>query len=183
MYTIGVVILIFFILQACFGSWRLASLVFLLLLVALGGGVFVAVAQGSATSTVSLLGLLTVLAIAARHAVLQVKRYEELTRERGRLDPDLVVSGSRDRFAPTVMTVLGAGLALVPLALAGADSGLEIGQPLAAVILGGLVTTALVSLFLLPTLYLRFARHPQPDADPDPDPDPDPTASPSLASA
>lgn len=162
LYVVGVVIAIFFILQACYGSWRLACLVFALLPVALAGAVSAAVVQGAATSTVSLLGVLTVLAISTRHVILQVKRYEEIGSARGGLDADLdadlVVAGSRDRFAPTVLTVLGAGAALAPLAVLGTMSGLEATQPLAAIIIGGLVTTALVTLFLLPTLYLRFAK-------------------------
>jgi predicted exporter len=76
------------------------------------------------------------------------------------------------------MTVLGAGVALAPLAILGNVSGLEAMQPLAAIILGGLVTTALVSLFVLPTLYLRFARNPHSDAGPAPDAGVEPDRSP-----
>jgi Cu/Ag efflux pump CusA len=164
MYTVGAAIAIFFVLQAAFGSWRLGSVLFLLLPVALAGGVAAAVVQGAATSTVALLGLLAVLAVAVRQTLLQIRRYEELAAERGRLDADVVVSGSRDRFAPIVMTVLGTGAALAPLAVLGPVSGLEVLQPLVVIILGGLVTTAFVSMFALPTLYLRFARRPQSDA-------------------
>jgi Cu/Ag efflux pump CusA len=178
LYTLGVVIAIFFILQACFGSWRLASLLFLLLPVALAGAAIVAVVLRESTSTVALLGILAVLAVIVRHAILQIRRYEELVQDAGRLDADLVVTGSRERFVPTLTTVLGAGVALAPLAFFGAVSGLESVQPLAAIILGGLVTTALVSLFLIPTLYLRFARKPAPAARPGPEvgarPDPTP---------
>jgi hypothetical protein len=92
-----------------------------------------------------------------------------------------------------VITILGTAVALAPLAILGTVAGLETVQPLAVIILGGLVTTALVSLFVLPTLYLRFAKNPHSDAapdegsgvqpDPGPRPDARPPASPSPASA
>src|SRR5262249_37654957 len=156
-------------------SWRLGSMLFLLLPVALAGAVLAGLAQGAATSTVALLGILTVLGVLARHAILAIRRYEDLVRENGRLDADLVVRGSRDLFARIVMPVLGTAVALAPLAIVGPLSGLEVLQPLAVIILGGLVTAALVSLFVLPTLYLRVATVPRPE--------PNPQASPNPASA
>jgi Cu/Ag efflux pump CusA len=72
--------------------------------------------------------------------------------------PDLVLQGAKDRLAPILMTASATGLALVPLVIAGTIPGHEIEHPLAVTILGGLVTATLLNLFVLPSLYLRFAK-------------------------
>jgi Cu/Ag efflux pump CusA len=152
-YFLAAAIAIFFLLQACFASWRLASLLFLLLPVAMAGGVLAAALAGDAMSTVALMGLLAVLALAVRGGILQLRHYRDLEREGG-IDAAVVVHGARQRFGPTVTAAGATGLALAPLLVLGGP-GLEIAQPLATVMLGGLVTTMLVNLFVLPVLYLR----------------------------
>jgi Cu/Ag efflux pump CusA len=147
----------FFLLQACFASWRLASLLFLLLPVAMAGGVLAAALAGNAMSTVALMGLLAVLAIAVRGGILQIRQYRDLEREGG-TGADVVLRGARQRFGPTVTAAVATALALAPLLVLGSDAGLEIARPLAMVVLGGQVTTMLVNLFVLPVLYLRFGR-------------------------
>jgi CzcA family heavy metal efflux pump len=157
-YAIAGVIALFFLLQACFGSWRLASLFFLLLPLALAGAVLAAVSRQDAMSVVSLMGFLTVLAIAARSGILLIRQYQRLEQQEGEtFGADLVLRGSQQRFGPTVMSILATALALTPLMIVGITSGLEMVQPLATIILGGLVTVALLDLFILPTIYLRFA--------------------------
>jgi CzcA family heavy metal efflux pump len=153
-YFLAAAIAIFFLLQACFASWRLASLLFLLLPVAMAGGVLAAALAGDAMSTVALMGLLAVLALAVRGGILQLRHYRDLEREGG-IDAAVVVHGARQRFGPTVTAAGATGLALAPLLVLGGGPGLEIAQPLATVMLGGLVTTMLVNLFVLPVLYLR----------------------------
>ena len=74
---------------------------------------------------------------------------------------ELVLRGARERLAPILMTSLATGLALVPLVVLGTRPGHEIEHPLAVVILGGLVTSTLLSLFVLPSLYLRFGHRRQ----------------------
>ncbi|MFL6188994.1 MAG: efflux RND transporter permease subunit [Actinomycetes bacterium] len=145
----------FFLLQACFASWRLASLLFVLLPVAMAGGVLAAALAGDAMSTVALMGLLAVLALAVRGGILQLRHYRDLELEGG-VDAAVVVLGARQRFGPTVTAALATALALGPLLVLGGSAGLEIARPLAMVILGGLATTMLVNLFVLPILYLRF---------------------------
>jgi Cu/Ag efflux pump CusA len=76
--------------------------------------------------------------------------------------PRLVLRGARERLSPIVMTTLATGLAVVPLVAAGSIPGHEIEHPLAVVILGGLVTSTLLNLFVLPALYLRFASRNRP---------------------
>jgi Cu/Ag efflux pump CusA len=69
---------------------------------------------------------------------------------------DLVMRGSEERLAPILMTALATGLALVPIVLGGSRAGYEIEHPLAVVILGGLMTSTLLNLFIVPSLYLRY---------------------------
>ncbi|PWR08005.1 MULTISPECIES: efflux RND transporter permease subunit [Micromonospora] len=156
-FVIGAVILIFLLLQAGFGSWRVASLYFLLLPTALAGGLLLAALDRSAVSVVALLGLLTVLAMAVRGGTLQIRRYQRLADEGYPHGAELVELGSRQQVIPAVTGMLAAGLAVVPMVVYGSVSGLEIVSPLALIILGGLVTTALLNLLVLPVLYLRFA--------------------------
>jgi Cu/Ag efflux pump CusA len=72
--------------------------------------------------------------------------------------PALVVRGAQERLSPILMTTLATGLALMPLAVTGNVPGHEIEHPLAVVVVGGLVTSTLLNLFVLPSLYLRFAK-------------------------
>jgi Cu/Ag efflux pump CusA len=162
-YVIGAAIVIFFLLQAGFASWRLASLQFLLLPAALAGGLVVAAVDRAAVSAIALAGLLTVLAMAIRGGLLQIKQYQRLEDEGKPLGPELVELGSRQRLVPTITSYLAAGLALIPLVVYGSVSGLEIVSPLALIIVGGLVTTAFVNLLVLPALYLRIAARARPD--------------------
>lgn len=159
-YAIAAAILIFFLLQAGFGSWRLASLYFLLLPAALGGGVLAALLVRSQLSVVALLGLIAVGAVAVRGGILQITNYQQLANDGHDRGEDMVLLGSRQRFVPAVAGLLGAGLALVPMVAVGVVAGLEIVMPLALIVLGGLLSTALVNLFLVPGLYLRFAGRP-----------------------
>jgi Cu/Ag efflux pump CusA len=160
--VLGVAIFIFFLLQAAFGSWRLALLCVLLLPLSLVGGVLLAVAVRGSLSAVALLGLLTVLALAVRGGLLQVRHYQRLEEEGLAPGAELVALGSRQRFVPTVAGMLAAGLSLVPMVVYRGSSGMEIVGPLTLIVLGGLVTTAVLNLLVLPTMYLRFAARPRP---------------------
>ena len=149
-------VVIFLLLQAAFGSWLLAALVFLALPFALVGGVLAASLAGDAVSLGSLLAFLALLALAARNAVLLIDRYRQLQREGVPLDRALVIRGTSERLLPIVTTALAIALALVPLLVTGAVAGQEIAQPIAVIVLGGLFTTTALSLFLIPVLYLHF---------------------------
>jgi Cu/Ag efflux pump CusA len=72
--------------------------------------------------------------------------------------PELVLRGARERLAPILMTALATALALVPLVVSGSIPGHEIEHPMAVVILGGLITSTLLNLLVLPSLYLRFGK-------------------------
>lgn len=113
----------------------------------------------------SLVGFVTVLGIAARNGILLVSHYRHLETEEGHaFGLPLVLQGSEERLIPILMTAATAALALLPLVLKGDVPGNEIERPLALVILGGLVTSTLLNLFLLPALYARFGKVPRPPA-------------------
>ena len=152
-------LVIFLLLQTAFGSWRLATLVFLTLPMALVGGVLAAFAGGGVISIGSLLGFFTVFGIAARNGILLINHCQHLERVEGEtFGPALVLRGARERLAPILMTSLATGLAVVPLVVLGSRPGDEIEYPLAVVILGGLVTSTLLNLFVVPSMYLRFGK-------------------------
>lgn len=154
--TIASVIAILFLLQACLRSWTLASLVFLGLPAALTGGVLAAFFTGGVISLGSLVGFLTVLGLAARNGILMINHFQHLEEVEGEaFGPRLVLRGARERLAPILMTTTSTGLALVPLAITGDIPGHEVEHPMAIVILGGLVTSTLLNLFVVPILYLN----------------------------
>jgi Cu/Ag efflux pump CusA len=155
----GALVLILLLLQASLGSWRLTGLVFLTLPFALVGGVIAAWGTGGVLSVGSLVGFFTVFGIAARNGILLINHAQHLEREEGEaFGVALVVRAARERLAPILMTSLATGLALVPLVVLGDRPGHEIEYPLAVVILGGLLTSTLLNLFVTPVLYLRFGR-------------------------
>lgn len=150
---------ILLLLQASFGSWRLSVMTFLTLPMALVGGVLAAFWGGGVISLGSLVGFFTVFGIAARNGILLINHFQHLEREEGEpLGPALVLRGAKERLSPILMTSLATGLALVPLVLAGEIPGHEIEYPLALVILGGLFTSTLLNLLVVPSLYLQFAK-------------------------
>jgi CzcA family heavy metal efflux pump len=158
-FGIAAAIAIFLLLHAAFGSMRLATLTFLLLPMALVGGVLAVWLGDGVLSLGSLVGFLTVFGIAARNGILMISHFQHLERYEGEpFGPGLVLRGAKERLAPILMTASATGLALVPLAVPGAIPGHEIEHPMAIVILGGLITATLLNLFVLPSLYLRFGR-------------------------
>ena len=165
LFGIGAAVAIFLLLQAAFGSLRLAALTFVLLPMALVGGVLAVWLGDGVLSLGSLVGFLTVFGIAARNGILMISHFQHLERHEGvPFGPELVLRGAKERLAPILMTASATGLALVPLAVAGSIPGHEIEHPMAIVILGGLITSTLLNLFVLPSLYLRFGRGGSPRA-------------------
>jgi CzcA family heavy metal efflux pump len=158
-FAIGAAIAILLLLQAAFGSFRLAALSLLTLPMALVGGVLAAYLGGGIISLGSLVGFFTVMGIAARNGILMINHFQHLERYEGEtFGPALVLRGARERLSPILMTALATGLAVVPLVITGDIPGHEIEHPLAIVILGGLFTSTLLNLFVVPSLYLRFGR-------------------------
>ncbi len=163
LFTIGFISLgiILLLLTAALGTFRPALLAFVTLPIALVGGILAAFVTGGVLSIGSLVGFFTVFGIAARNGILLINHAQHLEREEGEtFGVDLVLRAARERLAPILMTSLATGLALVPLVVLGARPGQEIEHPLAIVILGGLLTSTLLSLFVIPSLYLRFGKSP-----------------------
>jgi Cu/Ag efflux pump CusA len=159
LFGIGTAIAIFLLLHVSFRSWRLAIMSFLTLPMALVGGVLAALLGGGILSLGSLVGFFTVFGIAARNGILMINHFQHLEEHEGEeFGPKLVLRGARERLAPILMTTLAAGLAILPLVVAGEIPGHEIEHPLAIVVLGGLFTSTLLNLFVIPSLYLRFGR-------------------------
>jgi len=157
---------IFLILMVSLGNFRLAALAFVTMPMALVGGLVAAYWTGGVISLGSLVGFFTVLGIVARNGIMMISHYKHLEEFEGEaFGRDLVLRGSQERISPITMTALTTGLALVPLIISGNIPGQEIEYPMAIVILGGLVTSTLLNLFVVPSLYLRFGK-PRAEADP-----------------
>lgn len=142
-----------------FGSWRLMLMALVTLPFALIGGVGAVLLTDRVLSLGSLVGFVTVLGIAARNGIMLVSHYRHLEDVEGvPFGDELVLRGAEERLSPILMTALATGFALLPLAISGNKPGHEIEYPLAVVILGGLVTSTILNLFLLPVLYRKFGR-------------------------
>jgi CzcA family heavy metal efflux pump len=150
---------IFLILHADFQSVRLALLVLLSLPFALVGSIAAAGATGGILSLGSIVGFVTVLGVAARNGIMLISHFRHLEEKEGLpFGLELVLRGAEERLAPILMTALATGLALLPIVLGGTRPGHEIEHPMAVVILGGLITSTVLNLLLLPGLYLRYGR-------------------------
>jgi len=149
------VALIFLLLFMEFGSARQASLVMVNLPLALVGGVFAVMVTGGVLNIATMVGFITLFGIAVRNGILLVSHYNNLLDE-GLPIREAVSKGSMERLSPISMTALTAGLALLPLALAGGEAGNEIQSPMAIVVLGGLLTALALNMVVVPALYLRF---------------------------
>jgi len=154
--SIAVLLAMFLLMQAAVRGWVLAVLGFGMLPVALSGGAFAALIDGG-YSLGSLVGFLALLGIASRNVLTLIRRYQDLERYEGvKFGPELVARGASERLVPMLTTAVALGLVALVFVIMGTQPGLEIVHPMAVVILGGLVTTTAVSMFVLPALYLRF---------------------------
>ncbi len=146
---------IFLLLQACFRSWRLAFIAFLALPASIAGGILAALAGGGEISLGSIVGFLAVLGIAARNALLLIRHNQRL--ERQEVVPfgaELVRRGARERLSPMLTSSAAIIAVLLPMVVLGQVPGLEIVQPMAVVIIGGVIAATLFTLFVIPALYL-----------------------------
>jgi CzcA family heavy metal efflux pump len=153
---LGVLLGMYVLLFVAFHNHVYALIVLVNLPLALIGGALAVAIGGGVLSVASLVGFITLFGIATRNGVLLVTHYEHLMEQEGLTLRDAVVQGSRERLAPVLMTALTAGLALVPLVLAGDRPGNEIQSPMAEVILGGLLTSTFLNLVVVPVLFLRW---------------------------
>ena len=156
--------MIFVILYQEFKSAKLAGVILINLPLALIGGVVSITLSSQVMSIPSIIGFITLFGIATRNGILLVSRYQHL-REEGWSLKETIIEGSVDRLNPILMTALASALALIPLALGGDKPGNEIQSPMAIVILGGLITSTLLNLIVIPAVYyiLEQKRGEEPD--------------------
>ena len=146
---------IFLLLQACFRSWRLAVIGFVALPAAVAGGILSGLFTGGIMTIGSMVGILAVIGLAARHGILLINTYQRLEADEGvEFGLDLVLRGARARM-PTILASSAAIIAaLLPIVFFGTIPGLEIVHPTAIVMIAGTIASTLVTLLVLPAMYL-----------------------------
>lgn len=145
-------LIIFLLLYQEFKNIKIAGIILLNLPLALIGGIFSIYFTSGILSIPAIIGFITLFGVATRNGILLVSHYKTLQDEGLNLY-DTIIQGSKDRLSPILMTALTAGLALIPLAIAGDLPGNEIQSPMAKVILGGLLTSTLLNIFIVPAVY------------------------------
>jgi len=154
--AIAILAAMYGLLFLAFRSHRHTVIVLVNLPLALIGGILALGVTGTGLSVASTVGFITLFGIAIRNGVLLVNHYEHLIRDEGLPVREAVVRGSQERLAAVLMTALTAGLALIPLIVAGKEAGNEIQSPMAIVILGGLLTSTFLNLVVVPVLFARW---------------------------
>lgn len=148
---------IFMLLMAEFRSIPLSAIVMISLPLALIGGVFAVFVSSSVVSIPSIIGFITLFGVATRNGILLISRYSHL-QSAGMPLREAVLNGSADRLNPILMTALTSALALIPLIFNGEKAGNEIQSPMAIVVLGGLVTSTLLNIYVMPIIYEWYAK-------------------------
>ncbi len=150
--SILAICVIFLLLYGEFKDLTLSAIVLLNLPLALIGGVFAVFVTSGIISIPSIIGFITLFGIATRNGILLISRYQHMEQD-GEPLHERVLHGSIDRLNPILMTALTAALALIPLVLQGGKPGNEIQSPMAVVVLGGLLTSTLLNIFIVPIVY------------------------------
>ena len=150
--SIMAIFIIFLLLFQEFKNFKLAGIILLNLPLALIGGVFSIYFTSGVLSIPAIIGFITLFGIATRNGILLISKYENMQKH-GTPLYQTITKGSSDRLSPILMTALTAALALIPLAMRGDLSGNEIQSPMAKVILGGLLTSTLLNLYIVPIVY------------------------------
>lgn len=165
-FTASAILVIFLLLQAAYRSWHLALLSFITVLSALAGGVLAIFVTRGDLSLGALIGFLLLFGIAVRHGIVTVEQFYRLERNEDiPFGPELVLRGAGERFGSIMATSFALALGLVPSLFMGDIPGLETIRPMAIVVLGGLITTTLLNLFVLPALILRYGASREQDLD------------------
>jgi Cu/Ag efflux pump CusA len=155
----GAAVLMLLMLQAAFGSWRLAVLVMLAMPAAAAGGVVVALATGELMTLGALAGFILVIALTVRHAIALIDRFRRLE---GTADGiEVAIAGVQERLVPIATTLLATAAFALPFVALGDVAGLEIMRPMATFVLGGLVSASLLILFVLPSIYMLSGPSPE----------------------
>lgn len=150
---------IFVVLYAHFRSSFIVIQIMLNIPMALIGSLIAVMISDRTLSVASLVAFITLCGIASRNGIMMISHYLHLLKHEGEsFNKEMVIRGSLERLVPVLMTALTAALALIPLALTGGEPGKEILQPLAVVILGGLVSSTLLDMIVTPTVFYRFGQ-------------------------
>ena len=155
--TLVAVLVVFVLLYSEFKSTSLSVVVLLNLPLALIGGIIITYFTSAVMSIPAIIGLITLFGIATRNGILLVSRYQHLREDGMGLD-EALLSGSADRLTPILMTAFTSALALVPMILNGSASGNEIQSPMAVVVLGGLLSSTLLNIYIIPIVYRWVVR-------------------------
>ena len=150
--SIFAILIIFLLLFQEFRNFKLAGIILLNLPLALIGGVFAIYFTSGVLSIPAIIGFITLFGIATRNGILLISNYQKLHNQ-GNPMYETIIKGSSDRLNAILMTALTAALALIPLAIQGNISGNEIQSPMAKVILGGLLTSTLLNIYIVPIVY------------------------------
>ena len=150
--SLGAVFVIFLLLYQEFKNIKLAVIILVNLPLALIGGVISIWFTSAIVSIPSIIGFITLFGIATRNGILLVSRYIDLYSQ-GFTHQSVILKGSLDRLSPILMTALTAALALIPLAMSGSTPGNEIQSPMAIVILGGLISSTFLNIYIIPTIF------------------------------
>ena len=150
-------VIIFLLLYGEFHDLRQSLVILINMPLAMIGGVLILVITGGELNIPAIIGFISLLGISTRNGMLLISRYNHLKEEGEGLE-ERIRSGSVDRLLPIIMTALTSALALIPLALRGHEPGNEIQSPLAIVILGGLISSTALNIFVVPILYRIISR-------------------------
>lgn len=154
-----ILIVIYSLLLSFFKSTRIVLLVLANIPISIVGGVLLTRMTLDNVSIATLVGLIAISGIAARNSIMMISHYLHLMRHEGEaFGREMVIRGTLERLVPVLMTALSAGIALLPLVLAADEPGKEILNPVAIVIVGGLVSSTFLGLALTPTVFLTLCR-------------------------
>lgn len=155
--TAVAILVVFVLLYSEFKSTTLSLIVLINLPLALIGGIIATYLSSGVMSIPAIIGLITLFGIATRNGILLVSRYQHLLAEGVSLD-EAVNRGSADRLTPILMTAFTSALALIPMIIAGDKSGNEIQSPMAIVVLGGLLSSTFLNIYIIPIIYRWVVR-------------------------
>jgi len=160
--SIMAIFIIFIILFQEFRDSKIAGVILINLPLSLIGGVAAILLSTRVVSIPGIIGFITLFGIATRNGILLISRYQHLL-EQGKTLEETILKGSIDRLSPILMTALTAALSLLPLAISGDKSGNEIQSPMAIVILGGLLSSTLLNIYIIPIVYSLIKTNKQKD--------------------
>ncbi len=150
--SLGAIAMIFLLLMREYRNVGQSLIILVNMPLAIIGGILILVLSGNSLNIPAIIGFISLMGIATRNGMLLMSRYNSL-KQSGMALEARIMTGSCDRLTPIVMTALTSALALIPLAIRGAEPGNEIQSPMALVILGGLLTSTFLNIFVVPILY------------------------------